>query len=273
MKRIVFAAVLAWGSAAVAGTAPTALMELEAMADRPPAAMALGSEGGAGLGLRLGAVKEAAETLGIQRAIQYRYEQINQVLDRSSGQLDRIFDFSPLLMHNDKLLPPVITEANDVFTLKDNDSALSSDTTYEIKSEARIVTTAPSWRDYLIQHFSVNDQINPALVPKDTNEKVIWLDGVRRGWYLGAKQADSIFSANLARLVRDYRGIVRFHMLVAQHVVSMPVLAEGDMGIRVNGKMLDVGQKIFKITDHTRFTPDTEWKPLDFDPAAGRRRD
>jgi defect-in-organelle-trafficking protein DotC len=243
----------------VVARTPAPLFELEEMASRDGSRHVLSAENG--LGLRLQAVKELAETLGVQRAIQYRYEAINRVLESNSFKLDKIFDFKPLLSSGDRLLPPVINEANDVFNLRDATFAEASQATYEIKSEARIVSTAPTWRDYLIQHFAVNEINYSSLHPKNTEEKAVWLSGVRDGWAIGSKQADQIFSANIARLVRDYRGIIRFHLLEAQGVVSMPVLAEGDMGIRVNGKMLDVGQKIFRITDTVHFRPENKWNP------------
>lgn len=245
-----------------AGHPPSPLVELENMANRDPQSAGLNSEFAE---LRPNAIREAAETLGIQKAIRWRYEQINAVLEKRSDHLDKLFDFRPLLMQDDKLLPPVITEANDVFSLNSLDEATASQTTFELKSDARIVTAPPSWRDYLIHHFGVNDQLHAALQPKDAVERVIWLEGVRRGWEIGTKQADSLFEANLNRLVRDFRGIVRFHMLAEQRVVSMPTFAEGDLGIRVNGKHLDVGQRIFRITDHSKFNPSGDWKVMDFD--------
>jgi defect-in-organelle-trafficking protein DotC len=139
----------------------------------------------------------------------------------------------------------------------------SSDTTWEIREDAKVAISPPSWRDYLIQHYAVNDEVNPLIRPKDSKEEKQWAADVKKGWDAGIAQADSLFEVNLDRLARDFRGIVRFHRLAEQNVLAVPDFAAGDLGVTVNGRKMDVNQRLFQITGQSKFNADpARWKML-----------
>jgi len=214
------------------------------------------------LAIRGQAIREAAVTVGIQGGIKWRYSMIDRAIERIASDLDRIYDFQPLLIQ-EKIFAPIITEANNPFGLKDDGSATSSTMSFEIISDARIVAQQPSWRDYLIHNFDASNSINPLLKPKTDEETAAWHQGVSEGWSEGVKIADRMSVENINRLTRDYRGAIRFHMLAQQGVITMPTLSIGDLGVRVNGKKLDINQRIFRITAPTEYKVDTkDWKAL-----------
>lgn len=212
------------------------------------------------LALRGQAIREAAATVGIQSGIRWRYQLISQSIEKMAHELDEIYNFQPLLIE-EKMMPPIITEANSSFSLKEDGSATTSMTTFEIVQDAKLVAQQPSWRDYLIHHYEANNNINPLLKPKDDNEKASWAKGVADGWKEGVDIADRMSVDNINRLTRDYRGAIRFHTLAQQGVVSVPTLSSGDIGIHVNGKKLDINQRVFRISDQPTYnTNSKDWK-------------
>lgn len=212
--------------------------------------------------LRLNTMIEAAETLGVQSGVKWRYDQILVRLEELSESLDKL-NFEHLLLNRGKVLPAVIEEANDVKTIISDVHMSQSLTTYHIRAPARIVSAAPSWRDYLSENVIVEGIINDALLPKTQAEHLVWRKSVTRSWEVGVRQAEFMLITNLARLKRDYLGMVRFHILAKQGVISTPILAEGRLGLNVAGRSIDIDQRIFKITGGANFNNDGRiWKAI-----------
>lgn len=211
--------------------------------------------------LRTKSLKEAAETLGMQSGVKYRYDLINKELDTQALELDRIYKFSGLMLHNGKMLPPVLLVTEGSQTLESPDLLNMSDITYNIHTDARLVNAPPSWRDYLYKKFATTDTVNKALLPKSPEEKLIWKVNVKKGWLDGVKHAEYMFGTNISKLTRDYLGMTRFLSLSKQHIVSVPMLSEGDFAVNINGKTMDVGQRIFRITNPAAFNAEG-WIPL-----------
>lgn len=64
---------------------------------------------------------------------------------------------------------------------------------------------------------------------------------------------------NMNRLVADYRGILRFRMLARRGMVSLPVLAEGRLAVRVEKRTLDVGETTSRISVPAEFRDMENW--------------
>ncbi len=212
-----------------------------------------GSEDGntATLTLRERMVRDAARTISFQKAVALRYQELNKACEDKADLLGSIFSFSSLLIDG-HILPPVLGFAGPVHTLHDADSASSVDETYTIRSQARLVSTAPSWRDYLTQHFDALE-IRPECLPKNSRERSIWQDAVRSGWSAGTAQAEEVFQQNMDRLCADYRGMLRFTMLHKRGLVSLPVMARGHIPIKVGKTTLDINQTVFRLTRQSLF--------------------
>ena len=183
-------------------------------------------------GMRDQAIYEAAYTVALQTAVKQRYTGINNVLESLDKELDRAFNFTPLMMYGNRLMPPIVTQAGTSFDLRSPKLAVGSDKTFRIFKDARIVSLAPSWRDYMYKEFGVIESINRLLSPKDETEQQLWRRAVLAGWSEGQSQAHKIFKINLNRLVRDYNGVIQFLLLADQGVMSKPQLAAGNHSVQ-----------------------------------------
>ena len=213
--------------------------------------------------VRKDALKQTAYTLGLQKAVKWRYGKIRALLADQAGRLNQIFEFKPLLMHDGRVLPPAITEATGGYRVESKKQASSVDVVYQIIRPARMVSNPPSWRDYLWQtypSFSEKD-VQAGVLPETDEERQMWKEAAVKGWEVGIQQAERLYRNNLNRLKRDYRGIVKFKTLAEQDIVSLPVLAEGRPGIEVQGKKLSIDRRIFRITQESTFQEESEWKP------------
>ncbi len=213
--------------------------------------------------LRPTTLRNTAETIAIQTAVKWQYEQFLAVLEDADYELSKIFDFAPLMLHDGKVLPPVLTVSDGGMEIKDDTLAVSSEVTFEIVQPARITMVKPNWRDYLWREYEVvNSVTNAGLLPQDSEEKLIWDKAVEAGWKTGIEQANRLFITAMNRLRRDYRGIILFHRLSKQGIVTVPMLAEDRVAMQVNGKTLDLDQRVFHLTMTNEFETDMKnWKP------------
>ncbi len=210
--------------------------------------------------LRLRVLRRTAFTVGVQAGAHWRYEEIDKTLRRNTRVLDRIFRFGPLLLDHGRVLPPVIASVRGGMRLDSARRGSSVIQNYRILKPARLVSMPPSWRSYLLRSFPPLSRISRLLLPKNRREWRVWRAAVRAGWAQGVREARAVYESELHTLTRDYVGMVRFHMLATQRIVSVPVLATGDLGIVVNGKRLAIGQRIFRITWPAHFTKPAGWR-------------
>ncbi|NCX93307.1 MAG: hypothetical protein EBX40_01360 [Gammaproteobacteria bacterium] len=120
------------------------------------------------------AVKEAAESLGMQAGLQYESDQIDQVLKEHETQLDRIFNFSVLLYQNNVLPPVIVKASNTVHINEDGDFMRIAGQTYRIIQQVRFVTASPTWRDYLWMDYPKPEMPDRSVLPKNDEEKEMW---------------------------------------------------------------------------------------------------
>ncbi len=215
-------------------------------------------------------IAECGRTLSFQKAVAWRYAKLNEACQERAANLNRIFNFQALLI-DEHILPPILSWAGDVHTQHDKDSASFVEETYTIRSQARLVSSPPSWRDYLTRDFDALS-IRREFLPKTSAEKSIWQQAVREGWQEGTAQADEVFAQNMDRLLADYRGMLRFTMLYKRGYVSLPRLAEGHMAIRVGKNTLDLNQTVFRLTAQASFQNPDELKEAAKDKGKRKKR-
>ena len=231
------------------------LLDLQASASRKETAVTR---------LRPSAIRDAARMTTFQTAIAWRYGKLLEAVDRHGAILETAFNFTPLMMtQGDALImPPVLTRAGASMRIDDDGTATTASTTYEMLQKARYVPVAPHWRSYLMtDNFPEPEQPNPAVLPQDGRERAIWRAAVREAWAQGVEEADNLFTDNVSRLVRDYRGVLLYHLLTAQHLLSRVRTADADLGVRVtgDGNRMNLGQKVYRITEPSFFvTPRAE---------------
>ena len=217
--------------------------------------------------IRRDAMREAALSYGARGGLTWRTYHIRKEMDRRSDYLDKVFDFRNLLIPAPSGLliePPVISEEiNAMIIGGGGQTAAVADRVYNISSNAKIVSTARSWRNYLEREWGVVTPPPDILVPNGPKEREMWVDWVDEGWEEGVQQADEIFQDDLNQLIADYQGMVRFRMLLAQGMVSPPYAMQIDRGVTGGGTSMRVGDRAVQITGEPELMTEAErWQPV-----------
>ncbi len=214
--------------------------------------------------IRLDALKETALTLGAQGGLAARSKQINAQTLQNSSALDQIFNFNRLMMDNN-VLPPVLVEARQSMNLDNGTTIRLSGQIYKIIQQAQFVTTAPNWRQYLMLDFPNPSIPDSTLLPKNHAERVLWNTYIQEGWQQGIQQANNIYRDDLARLQRDFKGMILYRKLLAENIVSKPYVAKTNLGITSNKdhSQLYINDRVLRITALPQLNPNSSsWKPI-----------
>lgn len=219
------------------------------------------NEGEAAIGaLRAQALRETALSLGARGGLAERALQINSTLLNYEPLLDRVFQFNGMLL-DDNILPPVLIQAKNTLNISGGDSIRVADRNYKILSQAKFITAAPTWREYLLMSYDLPQLPDRSLLPRNKPERIMWENDLEEGWKAGLQQAELIFMENINRLVRDYKGMILYRNLLAQHIVSEPYVATLDMGITGNGDDMTVNDRLLRITAFPQLQADSSsWK-------------
>jgi defect-in-organelle-trafficking protein DotC len=201
--------------------------------------------------LRQDALRDTAIAVGAQGGLAWRAERIDCVLKQQQNSLNKIYNFSALLL-NKNILPPVLEEGRDAANIANCETIRAADVIYRIITAPCFVSLAPTWRQYLWMHYEKPEDPNATLLPKNRAEAAIWNCYVREGWQKGVDQADRIFQANLNRLNRDFKGMILYHKLYSQNMVSAPFVAQADLGVTGDDREMRVNDRVLRITDTAR---------------------
>ena len=207
--------------------------------------------------MRPKAIREAARLVTFQTAMSWRYGQLVAETERYSAIMDTAFNFSPLMLTQGEalILPPQIARAGASMRIEDGATATAAKTTYELLEPARYIAVVPNWREFLMaDDFPEPEQPNPAVLPKNSEERAIWRAAVREAWAQGLAEADQLYADNVSRMARSYRGVMLYHLLTAQRLMSRVNTASADLGTRTQGNKLNIGQKVYRITAPSAFT-------------------
>lgn len=216
--------------------------------------------------IRENAIREAALSYGARGGLSWRTYHIRQEMEHRATYMDKTFDFRQLLIAAPSGLliePPVVTEAvNTMIINARGDEAAVADRIYDIAVNARIVSAARSWRNYLERDWGTVAEPPDLLRPENEEERERWINWVREGWEEGVRQADAIFREDLNALTADYQGMIRYRMLLAQGIVTPPYALQMDRGVTGGGDELRVGDRAVRITGMPALIPGSErWQP------------
>lgn len=214
--------------------------------------------------LRPKAIEETAYALGVQHGVKWRYDQINSALESRSGHIDAIFNFDAHLLHNGMLMPPIVVEAGPGQRLENSKLNVFTDTTYKIIEDAKLLTTAPQWRAYLLQQHDAVIDVHPSLYPKTPQERKIWEAAIEKGWAMGVEQAQYLYEQGVNRLQRDIRGIIRYRVLALQGIVNVPLIASAQTGTRISEKKrkLQLAKTVVRLVKDVQFVEEDKWYPI-----------
>ncbi len=218
------------------------------------------------LDIRAEAIREAALSYGARAGLAFRTYEVAQELDTRGRHMDKVFDFTQLLVPAPSGLliePPIINESMNALLIEGNgQQAAVSDRVYNIVNNARIVSTSRTWRDYLRREWQEVEPPPDLLLPKTDEEREIWIERVNLGWVEGVRQANEIFEADLAKLNSDFNGMVRYRVLLAQGMGSPPFARQVDRGVTGGGSVLRVGDRAVQITGvPSLITGADQWQP------------
>lgn len=208
------------------------------------------------------ALQDIAMSVGAQAGLAWQSKDINRILTKNSSSLDRIFNFNLMLL-NHNVVPPVLVQGNSSLNLADPQTLRIDDRVYQIVSQAHFTTAPPQWRNYLWMDYKAPEMPLPAFLPKTSEERIIWRKYATMGWQDGITQANNIFSDNLARLTRDYTGMVLYRSLLLKGMVSKPFVAHTNLGITGDSSDLHINDQIYRITSLPKLQPNaTRWNPV-----------
>lgn len=214
--------------------------------------------------IRAQALEESALSFGAQGGLSWRVAAINVELKRLERSMDKAFNFGPLMIKGN-VLPPVIVGGQDsVKAESDGQSLRIADQMFKIESAARFVTVTPTWRNYLLMDVPGKPEVpHPSVLPKDAAEQGLWNSKLQTGWDSGVAQADAIFSANMARLRRDFEGMIRYRKLLAMNMVSEPIVASSNLGVTGDGQQVSIQDRIYRISVNPTLEMDADrWKAV-----------
>jgi defect-in-organelle-trafficking protein DotC len=207
------------------------------------------------------AILDTGLSIGVKGGLAYQLNNIRNSVSEHERDFDTLYDFSTLMIQ-DRVIPPVITQAKDLYN-QDGDFALRlSSTYYEIVTQAKFSSVPPNWRGYLTFPKSgfTADFINTGLKPKGSEEIKLFNLAISDGWLQGVDQANLMLTNALDRLNRDFKGMLLFHQLVIEGKITMPIIASSQISVTNDGNKMSVDNTLLRITKLPEFDSNTaQW--------------
>lgn len=207
-------------------------------------------------------LNDAGQTVGFQGGKAQRAWELRQILTERDSTLSAMYDFRPLISRQG-YLPPVIATSADLAHVSP-DQIRTAYRTYNILVPARFVSNPPGWRTWLLPGLANKriDAPDVSVRPKNSKEKAVWEEAIRKGWEEGRQSADRTLEANFNRLTRDYTGMLRYSELLQQGIVQAPDVKESQQSVTGSRDELMIGDKVKRIHDPAEFVVDkNKWKP------------
>jgi defect-in-organelle-trafficking protein DotC len=213
--------------------------------------------------LRIKAISIDAYSWGIQEGVYYRTEVIQKLLEKHSNIVHKLISLGKFIVDG-KMLMPTVVEVERIHVINSDASSTDINMSYTLDKKPRIVSQVPTWRDYLKRSVSVPEKpLNHAL-PKNKEEQVAWDKEFRRGWSGGIKQADTIYGNDLARMHSDIGGLYLYRNLLAQNIVSLPIISNVKTGVVLldSGKTIYLNNVEHNIEMGSIFNDVNDWEPV-----------
>lgn len=212
--------------------------------------------------LREQMIWEASCSLGARAGLANRSREIQAQLEVNAPQLDRM-SFQPF-MTSEGMLPPVISEERDPVRQEGEKDKRAAGFIYRMVREARLVTVAPTWRDYLFAGLSSQVKVempHKTFTPTNDAEKAVWRKAVTECWGAGVAQANGVFEENLFRFERDYYGSIRYKMLASRGMVETLKVGAEYKPVTGSRTEIVIDDQRYRITSAGGLVPDAgKWK-------------
>lgn len=209
--------------------------------------------------IRAEGIRDVAYRIGAQKGLYDSVEAFNKEIESRKYILDDIFNFRSImtLARTDEsevfLLPAVIVEINDqVEVFRDGRELQLSGKTYRILKPERLVTTPPSWTDYLYLNAEPPTEFPPIqLLPQNAEERKIWELALEEGYQSGLIHANYELTQKVEELHLDYLGMQRYIRLVEAGMVDDPIVVARDTMVSGNPDETVLRESIYSITAGT----------------------
>lgn len=207
-------------------------------------------------------VTEAALSYASKYALYWEAKQTNRHMMQQARMLDQIFDFRAITLGYN-LLPPILRESRHNVNAESNTILRVSDRFIEILQPATFMSVIPTWRQYLLLQYNKPEKPNHNLEPKNPAERRVWDQALVQGWNAGRLQASQIFRNHSGILQRDFIGMVLYHQLLAQGMISPSHAATANLGVTGDEKSMQLNDRMVKITAQSKLLPHhtAQWKP------------
>lgn len=210
--------------------------------------------------LRADAIKSIALQLGVSSGLSHQMQIYSKTLQEKSAELDMQYNFEMLKL-SPGVLPPVLSQGFGNYEKQSDDVVMISDKNFKIEQPARMVSTYPTWRDYLQLNLKPAPLPQANFMPKTSAEKRLWDNEVKRGWEIGVRQAGQIWEESFAKLNRDYQGMILYKQLLAQGAITPAVVATANLGVTGNGTEMSVNHRVVRITNQAEFNTNSKtWR-------------
>lgn len=196
-------------------------------------------------------MRSVALTYGAQSGLAWKADIINASLEDHSDELDQVYNFNALMMKNN-MLPPVIQESTNTMNADDYETMRIADREIQIVRAAQLVTAPPTWREYLHLTYTRPEKPEKTLYPRNEEERKIWKTSFEQGWKRGVKQADDIFAQSLGMINRDFNGMVHYHTLLTQNMVSPAYTSKAHLGVTGDANLMRVNDQVLRITESAK---------------------
>ncbi|NBV28485.1 hypothetical protein EBR43_04245 [bacterium] len=195
---------------------------------------------------RFEVIRDSALMYSAQCSLRFHYHIINEALKNKASLLDKIYNFQPIMLDHD-ILPPVVIQSDRSIEKVSSNHLIIADKTFKILKDAAFLTTPLTWREYLIENILEPAVPDKSFLPGNNLEKEVWAKYVEQGWEAGKEQAFRIFSNNIDRLNQEYLGMIAFHRLFQQGLMTAPIINEIENGVTMNADVMNINQRILAI--------------------------
>lgn len=207
--------------------------------------------------IRYEMLRDTSLTYSSQMAFAKHAKMINIILEENQRLLNNSFNFQPLVLE-DNVVPPVVLESSHSVERPSGNTLIVADRTFEINKNAYFQTSPLTWRDYLFISYSKPAMPDKSLLPQNRVEQEVWSDYSRIGWDAGREQAYATLNENLKQLIREYQGMVNYHRLLVQGIVTSPQVNYQDNGVSTSDHKMNVNQRVLSIDIPTKFNDSAE---------------
>ncbi|MBA3661640.1 MAG: type IV secretory system conjugative DNA transfer family protein [Gammaproteobacteria bacterium] len=212
--------------------------------------------------IRTQALQESALSMGAQSGLAWASTRMNTRMSDDRKYLDTIFNFNGMMLTHG-VIPPVLVEGDFSLNLADPNTIRVADRTYKIVKQARFATTPPNWREYLWLQYPAPRLPDRTLLPRTLSEQRVWREGIRAGWERGIQQGYSIFQENMARLKRDFRGMILYRKLLQERMISPPFVSRTELGVTGDGSDMRINDQVLRIVELPQLQTSAKgWKAI-----------